>query len=72
MDAGKGKWPVIIWWVVCHVYMVCYDFYDFFFVISLHFGMKRRKRKVYLFQEEKKKKKEKKKVRYTSTESNPG
>ena len=36
--------------------MVCYDFYDFFFVISLHFGMKRRKRKVYLFQEEKKKK----------------
>ena len=51
---GKGKWPVIIWWIVYHV---CYNFSDlFWYIIRLRNEEKNEKKFIYF----KKKKKEKK------------
>ena len=53
-DAGKRKWPIITWWIVCHVW---YNFSNLFWYIIRLWNWWREKRKKSLFISIRKKKK---------------
>ena len=70
-DLGKGKWPVIISWIVHHVYMICYNFSDLFLIHHSTLKWREKKNKKTLLLQEGKKGGKKSSI-CINWESNPG